>query len=617
MDEVLQITDDNRDAKADEAVFQCLNPNNFCSFFMFAGAGSGKTKSLVSALDYINTSSGRALKLAGRKVAVITYTNAARDEIKRRVSYNTLFEISTIHSFVWGLISTHTSDIRDWLKSDLQRKITELSEKQSASRNKSTKAYIEREIKIQELITRSDYLDSVSKFIYNPDSINIEKHSLDHAEVIKISAALLSTNITLQQILVDKFPILLIDESQDTKKELMEVFLKIQALYPKRFLLGLFGDMMQRIYLDGKEDLQSVIPNTWQKPLKVMNHRSQARIVSLCNDIRRDVDGIKQEARSEKKGGYVHFFIASSESDPQIVEREVARRMSFITGDEKWLVENEVKHLTIEHRMASKRLGFSSFFDPLRNIQTYQQNLLNGTLSAIGLFTHILVPLYKADINNNSFEKMNIIKKFSNLFRTKDKDLSFDDLNRLNDSIDAICNSWKSNDPTCKELLFLIHERDVFPISSDLRRLIENPPLPDEEEYTKYSNLESALNAPLSQVQLYCEYVDRHTSFDTHQGVKGLESARVMVIADDKSSRMSTFSYDKLFGTEEKSATDIENERAGKETTIDRTKRLLYVTCSRAQEALAIVYYSTSTMSAETAVLKTGWFSHEEVEILD
>ena len=157
-----------------------------------------------------------------------------------------------------------------------------------------------------------DFLDSVKKFIYNPDGINIDKNSLDHAEVIKITSALLSNNEVLQKIFVDKYPILLIDESQDTKKELMDVFLNLQSIFKNCFTLGLLGDTMQRIYLDGKENLQSVIPDSWEKPVKIMNHRSQKRIVDLCNDIRRDVDDIQQQSRNNKQDGIVRIFITDS-----------------------------------------------------------------------------------------------------------------------------------------------------------------------------------------------------------------------------------------------------------------------------------------------------------------
>lgn len=88
------------------------------------------------------------------------------------------------------------------------------------------------------------------------------------------------------------------------------------------------------------------------------------------------------------------------------------------------------------------------------------------------------------------------------------------------------------------------------------------------------------------------------------------------MIIDDCSARGTTFSYNKLFGIEEKSETDRENEREGKETTIDRTKRLLYVTCSRAMDSLAIVYYTDNATAAAEKMLQAGWFCQDEIVVL-
>ena len=42
------------DDKVDEELLACLNLQNPKSFFLFAGAGSGKTRSLVNVLEQIN-----------------------------------------------------------------------------------------------------------------------------------------------------------------------------------------------------------------------------------------------------------------------------------------------------------------------------------------------------------------------------------------------------------------------------------------------------------------------------------------------------------------------------------------------------------------------------------
>ena len=68
-----------------------------------------------------------------------------------------------------------------------------------------------------------------------------------------------------------------------------------------------------------------------------------------------------------------------------------------------------------------------------------------------------------------------------------------------------------------------------------------------------------ALSSPFSQIKKYNDYLSEASKFGTHQGVKGLEYPRVMVILDDEESRGFLFSYDKLFGSKELSATDKKN----------------------------------------------------------
>ncbi len=89
-----------------------------------------------------------------------------------------------------------------------------------------------------------------------------------------------------------------------------------------------------------------------------------------------------------------------------------------------------------------------------------------------------------------------------------------------------------------------------------------------------------------------------------------------MVIIDDSGARGFLFSYDKLFGLKAKSETDRKNEMQGAETGIDRTRRLLYVTCSRAQNSLAIVAYCQQPSTLKAFLVSSGWFKDEEVEIL-
>src|SRR6266853_1519199 len=92
------------------------------------------------------------------------------------------------------------------------------------------------------------------------------------------------------------------------------------------------------------------------------------------------------------------------------------------------------------------------------------------------------------------------------------------------------------------------------------------------------------------------------------------EFPRVMVIIDDTEARGFSFSYEKLFGAKQKTKADLENEREGKETGIDRTRRLFYVTCSRAERSLAIVAYSENPQRVRDHVTSQVWFERGEIE---
>ncbi len=66
----------------------------------------------------------------------------------------------------------------------------------------------------------------------------------------------------------------------------------------------------------------------------------------------------------------------------------------------------------------------------------------------------------------------------------------------------------------------------------------------------------------------------------------------------------------------ELSKRDKENVELGKETTIDRTLRLLYVTCSRAQESLALVLWSSDPAAALARIKESNWFAKGEFQAI-
>ena len=143
------IADDENaiDSGVETIINTCLDLSNPTSFFLYAGAGSGKTRSLVNAIDRLRVEFKRQLLLRGQRIAVITYTNAACDEIKQRLEFDPLVEVSTIHSFAWSLIGGFNTDIRAWLRDSLRNEITELKAALAKGRS-STKTARDRELSI-------------------------------------------------------------------------------------------------------------------------------------------------------------------------------------------------------------------------------------------------------------------------------------------------------------------------------------------------------------------------------------------------------------------------------------------------------------------------------------
>lgn len=627
MNKPLFVLDDDFDASVDEQISECLNLDSPKSFFLFAGAGSGKTRSLVKALEKIKNSFGKQLRLRGQKVGVITYTNNACDEITRRLKNDTLFSVSTIHSFIWDLIRGFNFDIKKWLQEDLEKEIDELESKKS---REGTKAEINRIYKIKSKRERLEELPQIKKFTYNPNSNNTERESLSHTEVLQIGADFLKNKALMQTILIKKFPILFIDESQDTNKGLMEAFISVQEAHKDKLSLGLFGDIMQRIYSDGKEDLGRNLPDDWKKPAKRINHRSKERIITLINKIRSEVDTHTQFPCQDKQGGIVRFFVIQNNKDRQNTENEVMQQMATITGDNAWVAQENVATLILEHHMAARRMGFGEMFQALYPNEKFRTGLLDGTLPEIKIFSDIIFPILKAHKAGDQFAIANVVKKHSPVLNKAHikahKDTAQDILEKVKKTIEGLCNSYDNNpNITFGELLNIVSANNVFEIprgytpilkresSESILEIEDNVDASTESSNDEIDCLDAFLNTEFFQIQKYVDYINEKSPFFTHQGVKGLEFPRVMAIIDDYEAKGFLFSYEKLFGIKSKTSADEKNERENKETGIDRTRRLFYVICSRAKESLAIVAYTEAPQILKTLLLEKEWFSSDEI----
>ncbi len=619
------------DNHVDSEITSYLSVEKPKSFFLFAGAGSGKTRSLVSALTELRDRSGRYLRLHGKQVAIITYTIAACEEIQSRLQFDPIFRVSTIHSFIWDLIQGYNSDIKEWLLADLRNNVSELEEQIKKGRP-GTKILVERQRSLESKQRRIEKMPSIRKFIYSPTGDNRSRDSLNHSEVIKIGADFLKNKNLLQKMLITKFPILLIDESQDTNKLLMDAFLGVQVEYKDNFGLGLFGDTMQRIYSDGKVDLGKNLAADWATPAKVMNHRCPKRVIRLINKIRSAADSQQQRPRSNADEGHARLYIAKHDSGNKfVIEQQVRQKMAEVTADPLWGQSDQVKTLILEHHMAAKRMDFAELFEPLYKVDDFKTGLRDGSLPFLRFFSELVWPLVKAKRAANDFAVATVVRKWSPLLSEKAlKAAGAAQMRLASVAVGDLTSIFtETTKPSFSDVLQVVAKHNLFEIPESLHPFIEsavvglstaeNVALVDEdadEGSEKLDGIRAFLSAPFEQIERYSEYVTGEAPFGTHQGVKGLEFPRVVVVIDDEDAGGFLFSYEKLFGVKERTDTDLKNEQAGVETGIDRTRRLFYVTCSRSKKSLSVVAYSSNPEKIQKYAVEQGWFDESEIELL-
>src|SRR3989339_854847 len=195
-----------------EQISQYLNERK--SFVLEAGAGSGKTYTLIQTLNYLIQNKGEEIKKTNQKIVCITYTNVAKNEIIDRIEHNELVIVSTIHEFLWGSIKQYQKQLKFELCI-----LNEINLAKDIAKGKDSK-YIEK---------LEDRIDSINKVEYNDSTFNdFEKGLIQHDDVIEIAKMMYENYPLLTDIVSAKHPYIFVDEYQDTAEE--TVFCLIDCL---------------------------------------------------------------------------------------------------------------------------------------------------------------------------------------------------------------------------------------------------------------------------------------------------------------------------------------------------------------------------------------------------
>lgn len=629
------------DTQADLDLRDCLQAQPPTSFNMVAGAGSGKTTSLIKGLVSILATHGERLRLRRQRVACITYTEIAAGEIWADVGNNPLVHVSTIHSFLWSIARGFQQDIAAWVANRIEERIDEL---QQAAANFGPRVYQKTRDKNARDIVRyqqqHEAITAVRSFTYGTGS-DYAKGILGHDDIIKMASQLMIHRPLFRTLVAQQFPFLFVDESQDTFPVIVEALMAVQRQEQARFCLGFFGDPMQRIYPTGIGTVPK--PDDWRAIPKPENFRSPSTVLNLANAIRRDGDDLTQVGgRKQKFGeqevpviGTARLFVLPTDDYRDERVAQVRAWIAQANGDELWQPaanDDPVKMLVIVHRMAAKRLGFGDLYAAMNDKapEAFKNGFLDATAWPLRPLISFFLPLAEAVHDDRDFDAMRLLRTYSPLL-AKDNLKGVNVAQRLN-QLREVSNQLgelmgAQSQATIRDVLMLAKQHRLLAFDPRLAAYLEDMAgdLADEgqvadgrgeeeeDPFNEINAMAAFLDCPANQLRPYQAYVNEMSPFSTQQGVKGAEFDRVLVVLDDDEGTHSQFSYEKYFGLKELSARDKKNLEEGGETGVERTRRLFYVCCTRARQDLAVVLFVSDPAAAIAHIRSLDLFPEADI----
>ncbi len=596
-----------------EEIVSCIRIKQ--SYVVEAGAGSGKTYALIQTLRHLIENQAEELTNGRQKIICITYTNVAKNEIIKRIEYNELVNVFTIHEFLWQCIKQFQKQLKIQLC-----QLNEIRLRKDIMKVKDSNY-------IPNLKERADAINSV---FYNDSSFrDFERGELHHDDVIELSKMIFENYSLISSIVAQKYPFILIDEYQDTSTETI-ILLNDYLLKNNKgkILLGYYGDSHQKIYDSGIGDLESYYQGnvaSLQLIKKEENFRSSKAVVKLLNNFRSNIQQIPQRENQ----GAIKFIYWKNHPErgkkEKVKEFEDSIKPAKNNFYDKVLERLEQKGwnfnpkskdkiLVLANSRIAERAGFSGLYTIFsrRNSLTVKDNLLDRNHVLIKLFCGYvdkktsqerkigLEHLLDFWTSKNHNEAIRFIRKngvFLNDFKHyKKKEIStfLDDLaiNRENSTIRDVLRSVLEMEILFPKNYYEFIER----INQDLSGLDQRKIDRIEKDKNLYN---SFLELPYREILNFWKHTQDETVFSTKHGTKGDEYRNVLTVIDDTEWK-SEYNFNNFFNN-----TDDNEERMLK------TRNLFYVECSRAKDQLVVLMLSKIDDYALRVV--TTWFGKENL----
>ncbi len=528
-----------------EDVKICID--NKQSFILEAGAGAGKTYTLMQTIDYIQSTNYKS------NILCITYTNVAKEEIRRR-SKNSKIEVNTLHEFLWGFIKQFQIELLKEVEQIIEKeKVVILSNIEKAEGilakpRKNTNIANKTEELMKERRKLEKYSNYSFKAINYTGYKQLYKGNLGHDEIINIATKFLESKSFIN-ILLNQYNYIFIDEYQDTNLDLLRKIIKIISDNTSHYsaIVGLFGDKMQQIYSNSSLDF-----NWGELGFKVIekreNHRSNEMIIKGNNFLRGDGFIQSCEDKSIPLNKF-EFILNIDPNDKYLVD--------YLNQD-----HSLYKRLYLTHKEIAEELGFL----PLSNAFTnhYGGYLVNDKfLKLEDVFINFIVKEILVDISGYfNGDHKSLINKIQSI------DFTVESLEKLNNNLK-------------QELTF---DKSIMEIISFLEKnyLLNEKKYKEiykyYEDYEILDFLEEILSISLEVYMKFYYFINKATSLETMAGVKGEEYENVIVNINSNV-HWPKYNLNEFFLTGISDTSSIKN-----------THKLFYVCCTRAKSSLIVNY---------------------------
>lgn len=603
--------------EADRAIEECLGVNR--SFALVAGAGSGKTRSLIAALERIRVRHGKDLLVNGQRVACLTFTNRAVDVIRSRLQFAELFEVATLHSFLWSEIGRFQADLREALHSF---RIPALLQK---AREKDTGRATEEAQRARKQVERLEGalsgLGLVRRFTYeNAPFSDYGAGQLSHDDVIDLAGILLTNRPNFRRLLGFRYPYIFVDEAQDTYSGIISGLNLCNEKHGLP-LVGYFGDPWQQIY-EGRAG--NFLPPAGGRTItKVENFRSAPQVIAFLNAFRSDV---QQVPAGKNKGlvGSVEFRLVKAEppqgARKRYSEPQLERALQFLDAAVKdwgWEGRNDIVQLFLVRQMIARRLGFANLhhlFTGRYASTGAEEKYESGEHYLLQPFLKTICPLIAAYRLSESRKAIDILRTDSpsysiggsNATRTL-KEM----IGRSQEQLESLSKLWASG--TTREVLVYCRDQSLCRVTDRLREVLLREPRAEEYDEATHGEekadwlADEFLKMSTPELQAYCNFMESNTVYSTQHGVKGEEYPNVVVVFDDIEAAWSNYSFSKL----------LTPGIAGVPTAgqFTRGRNLAYVCFSRAIEHLRIVLFTPDPGRAKRELIEKLQLAPEQVAL--